>query len=80
MLATLSRRTSESAAVNATSLPAPLNVAESLLRALVAAVLVYLGAVAAVAGGVTPKRLFNPSRLLRMSMRITPYEMYRQAC
>jgi hypothetical protein len=72
MLVTLSMRTSESVAVSDTSLPALLNVARSLFSALevVAVVLVVCGA--GVAAGGTPKSDFKPSRLLRMSMRITP--------
>jgi hypothetical protein len=72
MLVTFSIRTSESVAVSATSLPALLSVARSLLSALGAVVLVDLDGVAEVGGCVTPKRLFNPSRLLRISMRISP--------
>jgi hypothetical protein len=79
MLPTLSIRTSESAAVNATSLPALLNVARSLVSALGPAVLLGLacGAVGVAEG--TPKSDFNPSRLLRMSIRIAPCLVYRLA-
>src|SRR5580698_3981826 len=77
MLDTLSMRTSESVAVNDTSLPALLRVAESLLSALGPAVPAGLACGAGAAGMVTPKSDFKPSRLLRMSIRITPCKLYR---
>src|ERR1035441_10291641 len=73
MPATLSMRTSESAAVRETSLPALLKVARSLPSALppaAAPLLVCCGAAGAVEG--TPKSDFNPSRLLRISIHIAP--------
>src|ERR1700678_4141622 len=77
MLETLSMRTSESVAVSDTSLPALLKVAESLLSALGPAVLAALVWGAGAAGVVTPRSDFKPSRLLRMSIRITPCKLYR---
>jgi hypothetical protein len=73
-------RIPESVAVSDTSLAALLKVALSLPSPLAPAALVALPAwVADGAGGVTPNRDFNPSKLFRMSMRITPYRFYRRA-